>query len=156
MFGSCKIFFRKWIFSGNVIFGKGKCIQTIWLNWNSFYRKSIPMFGSFKHFYSVLRKSTGPHTPSPTENPPPPTHQHHTTQKPPKHHHQHHHNNNNNKIRDQREKDWEIDQERERFDLAWRTVAARSVTVVRAWGFGRRDRWFDLEAVAMTGVGGGL
>ena len=25
----------------------------------------------------------------------------------------------------------------------------------RAWGFGRRDRWFDLEAAATAGVGGG-
>ena len=25
----------------------------------------------------------------------------------------------------------------------------------RAWGFGQQDRWFDLEAAATTGVGGG-
>ena len=44
MFGSCKIFFE------NAIFGKGKYIQVVWLPRNSFYRKSIPVFGSFKHF----------------------------------------------------------------------------------------------------------
>ena len=61
------------------------------------------------------------------ENPPPPTHQrlqkidhyphkthHHTTQKPPNHHHPHHHNNNNKKkIKNQREKDWEIEGKRD-------------------------------------------
>ena len=44
MFISCKIF------SENAIFGKGKCIQAVWLPRNSFYGKSILVFGSFKHF----------------------------------------------------------------------------------------------------------
>ena len=44
VFGSCKIF------SENAIFGKGKCIQAVWLPWNSFYGKSISVFGSFKQF----------------------------------------------------------------------------------------------------------
>ena len=44
LFGSCKIF------SGNAIFEKGKCIQAVWLPRNSFYEKSISVFGSFKHF----------------------------------------------------------------------------------------------------------
>ena len=61
-----------------------------------------------------------------SQNLPPPTHQHpqkihhyphkthhHTTQKPPKHHPPHHHNYND-KIRDQREKDWEIEGKRDR------------------------------------------
>ena len=37
-------------FSGNAIFRKGKCIQVVWLPWNSFYGKSISVFGSYKHF----------------------------------------------------------------------------------------------------------
>ena len=37
-------------FSRNAIFEKRKCIQAVWLSRNSFYRKSIPIFGSFKHF----------------------------------------------------------------------------------------------------------
>ena len=72
------------------------------------------------------------------ENPPAPAHQHpqkihryphktyhHTTQKPPKHHH----NNNNKKIRDQREKDWEIEGKRDRSGKRDRfsAVATRSV-----------------------------
>ena len=76
------------------------------------------------------------------ENPPAPAHQHpqkmhryphktyhHTTQKPPKHHHPHHHNNNNKKIRDQREKDWEIEGKRDRSGKRDRfsAVATRSV-----------------------------
>ena len=45
-FGSCKMFS-----------GKGKCIQTVWLSRKSFSGKSIPVFGSSKHFTEiVLRK----------------------------------------------------------------------------------------------------
>ena len=68
-------------------------------------------FSQFRNkFY--IRKSTTTHIPTPTENPPlstqnPPPH----NTKPPKHHP--HHHNNNKKIRDQREKDWEIEGKRD-------------------------------------------
>ena len=45
-----KAFSENISFFGNAIFQKGKCIRTIWLPRNSFYRKSIPVFGLFKHF----------------------------------------------------------------------------------------------------------
>ena len=38
-------------FSGNAIFHKGKCFHVFGCHKNSFYGKSIPVFGSFKHFY---------------------------------------------------------------------------------------------------------
>ena len=45
-------------FSRNAIFKKRKCIQAVWLPRNSFYGKSIPVFGSSKHFTeNTLRKS---------------------------------------------------------------------------------------------------
>ena len=54
-FGTTKmfkaVFGSRKIFSENAIFRKEKCIQAVWLPQNSFYEKSIPMFGSFKHFY---------------------------------------------------------------------------------------------------------
>ena len=37
-------------FQGKLFSRKGKCIQAVGLSRNSFYGKSIPMFGSFKHF----------------------------------------------------------------------------------------------------------
>ena len=37
-------------FQGKLFSRKGKCIQVVWLSRKSFYEKSIPMFGSFKHF----------------------------------------------------------------------------------------------------------
>ena len=33
---------------------KGKCIQAIWLSQKSFYGKSIPVFGSSKHFSEIV------------------------------------------------------------------------------------------------------
>ena len=45
-----KAFSKNIPFSENAIFGKGKCIQVVWLPWNSFYGKSIPVFGLYKHF----------------------------------------------------------------------------------------------------------
>ena len=40
-----------------LISGKEKCIQAVWLSRKSFYGKSIPVFGSSKHFTEiVLRK----------------------------------------------------------------------------------------------------
>ena len=49
-FGCVKAFPENISFSGNAIFRKGKCIQVFGCAWNSFYRKSIPVFGSYKHF----------------------------------------------------------------------------------------------------------
>ena len=37
-------------FQGKLFSRKRKCIQAVWLSRKSFYGKSIPMFGSFKHF----------------------------------------------------------------------------------------------------------
>ena len=37
-------------FQGKFFSHKGKCIQAVWLPQNSFYGKSILVFGSFKHF----------------------------------------------------------------------------------------------------------
>ena len=41
-------------FQGKLFSRKGKCIQAVWLSRNSFYGKSIPVFGSFKHFTKML------------------------------------------------------------------------------------------------------
>ena len=45
-----KCFLENKYFPEMLISVKGKCIQAVWLSWNSFYGKSIPVFGSFKHF----------------------------------------------------------------------------------------------------------
>ena len=52
-----KRFSENTYFPEMLISGKGKCIQAVWLSRKSFYGKSIPMFGSSKHFTEiVLRK----------------------------------------------------------------------------------------------------
>ena len=52
-----KCFPENTYFSKMLISGKGKCIQAVWLSRKSFYGKSIPVFGSSKHFTKiVLRK----------------------------------------------------------------------------------------------------
>ena len=52
-----KCFQENTYFPEMLISGKGKCIQAVWLSRKSFYGKSIPVFGSSKHFTEiVLRK----------------------------------------------------------------------------------------------------
>ena len=52
-----KCFLENTYFLEMLISGKGKCIQTVWLSRKSFSGKSIPVFGSSKHFTEiVLRK----------------------------------------------------------------------------------------------------
>ena len=54
---SVKCFPENMYFPEMLISGKGKCIQAVWLSRKSFYGKSIPVFGSSKHFTEiVLRK----------------------------------------------------------------------------------------------------
>ena len=49
-FGCCKMFSRKYIFSGNANFRKRKMFSAVWLSRKLFSGKSIPVFGSSKHF----------------------------------------------------------------------------------------------------------
>ena len=52
-----KYFSKNTYFSKILISEKGKCIQAVWLSQKSFYKKSIPVFSSSKHFTEiVLRK----------------------------------------------------------------------------------------------------
>ena len=52
-----KCFPENTYFPEMLISRKGKCIQAVWLSRKSFYGKSIPVFGSSKHFTEiVLRK----------------------------------------------------------------------------------------------------
>ena len=52
-----KCFPENMYFPEMLISGKGKCIQAVWLSRKSFSEKSIPVFGSSKHFTEiVLRK----------------------------------------------------------------------------------------------------
>ena len=103
-----------------------QCLVTFW----KCYLPTI-----FSHFLSFQTNFIA-------ENPPLPIHwhpqkihhylhktHHHTTQKPPKHHHPHYHNNNK-KIRDQREKDWEIEGKRDRSRKRDRSKAVATRTVL--------------------------
>ena len=56
-FGCRKTISGKYIYSGNANFRKRKMFSAVWLSRKSFSGKSIPMFGSSKHFTEiVLRK----------------------------------------------------------------------------------------------------
>ena len=56
-FGCRKTISEKYIFSGNANFWKRKMFSAVWLSRKSFSGKSIPVFGSSKHFTEiVLRK----------------------------------------------------------------------------------------------------
>ena len=56
-FGCRKTIAGKYIFSGNANFWKRKMFSAVWLSRKSFSGKSIPVFGSSKHFTEiVLRK----------------------------------------------------------------------------------------------------
>ena len=55
--GCRKTISGKYIFSGNANFRKRKMFSAVWLSRKSFSKKSIPVFGSSKHFTKiVLRK----------------------------------------------------------------------------------------------------
>ena len=49
-FGSCKSIFRKYFIFRKCYFSERKMYLGVWLPRKSFYRKSIPIFGSVKHF----------------------------------------------------------------------------------------------------------
>ena len=72
VFGSCKIFFRKYIFFGNVIFWKEKYFQVSWCVMKIFLENIFMCLGVFWKCYFP---------PPPTRNPPP--HNKKTTKTPP-------------------------------------------------------------------------
>ena len=49
-FGSCKSIYRKYFIFWKCYFPERKMYSGVWLPRNSFYGKSIPVFGSYKHF----------------------------------------------------------------------------------------------------------
>ena len=135
----CKIFFGKYLFSENAIFGKGKyfqvfgCIKKIFLE-NNFMCLVTPENTIFHH---------------------------HTTGKPPKHHHPHHHNNNKKNQRSKREsKKSKSHKERDRFVGSWREgsglpVKSKALGQRSVHGFvdrfvERRSRRRDLGSLSLS------
>ena len=65
VFGCCKTFFRKYIFSGNANFRKRKIFLCVWLHFKKFFRKYFLVFGVWKRRRKTqIRK----HKPQPRKN----------------------------------------------------------------------------------------